>query len=66
MTQKDSNNRQDLTEVRTRVKQKRYDYIKYDFSRKKNDILKTTLKDLPELRILRGPKKLATKQKSNF
>ncbi|MDD5759307.1 MAG: ATP-binding protein [Desulfobulbaceae bacterium] len=31
----------DLTEIRKRVKQKRLDYISYDFSRKKNDILKT-------------------------
>jgi len=33
--------RSDLTEIRKRVKQKRLDYISYDFSRKKNDILKT-------------------------
>lgn len=31
----------DLTEIRKRVKQKRLDYISYDFSPKKNDILKT-------------------------
>lgn len=33
--------RLDLVAIRKRVKQKRYDYIRYDFSRKKNDILKT-------------------------
>ncbi len=33
--------RLDLVAIRKRVKQKRHDYIKYDFSRKKNDILKT-------------------------
>jgi len=33
--------RVDLAKVRERVRQKRYDYISYDFSRKKNDILKT-------------------------
>lgn len=31
----------DLVEIRKRVKQKRHDYIRYDFNRKKNDILKT-------------------------
>nr|MBF0221012.1 sensor histidine kinase [Desulfobulbaceae bacterium] len=31
----------DLAEIKERVKQKRHDYIVYDFSRKKNDILKT-------------------------
>ena len=33
--------RSDLATIRKRVKQKRHDYISYDFSRKKNDILKT-------------------------
>ena len=33
--------RTDLAEVRKRVEQKRHDYIAYDFSLKKNDILKT-------------------------
>jgi len=33
--------RKDLAVIRKRVKQKRRDYIDYDFSRKKNDILKT-------------------------
>ena len=33
--------RLDLAIIRKRVKQKRHDYIRYDFSRKKNDILKT-------------------------
>ncbi|MBA3015266.1 MAG: sensor histidine kinase [Proteobacteria bacterium] len=37
----DSTPRFDLTEIRKRVEQKRRDYITYDFSRKKNDILKT-------------------------
>lgn len=37
----DNNPRLDLTEIRKRVEQKRRDYIAYDFSRKKNDILKT-------------------------
>ncbi len=31
----------DLTKIRERVRQKRHDYIRYDFSRIKNDILKT-------------------------
>ena len=31
----------DLDEIRERVRQKRLDYIEYDFSRKKNDTLKT-------------------------
>lgn len=31
----------DLVEIKQRVKQKRHDYIVYDFSRKKNDMLKT-------------------------
>lgn len=39
--QKVSNPRFDLTEVRRRVSEKRRDYIAYDFSRKKNDTLKT-------------------------
>jgi signal transduction histidine kinase len=33
--------RSDLMEISKRVKQKRLDYISYDFSRKKNDTLKT-------------------------
>ena len=31
----------DFANIRVRIKQKRKDYIRYDFSRKKNDILKT-------------------------
>ena len=37
----DRSSRLDLATIRKRVKQKRRDYISYDFSRKKNDILKT-------------------------
>jgi len=37
----DPTSRLDLAPIRKRVKQKRRDYIDYDFSRKKNDILKT-------------------------
>lgn len=40
-THKDNNPRFDLMEIRKRVEQKRRDYIAYDFSRKKNDTLKT-------------------------
>ncbi len=41
MAEIDSTSRLDLAIIRKRVKQKRLDYIRYDFSRKKNDILKT-------------------------
>ncbi|MDA8159505.1 MAG: ATP-binding protein [Desulfobacteraceae bacterium] len=41
MAETDSSSREDLALIRARVEQKRRDYINYDFSRKKNDILKT-------------------------
>jgi len=41
MATRESNPRFDLAEIRKRVEQKRRDYILYDFTPKKNDILKT-------------------------
>lgn len=41
MVDTENPSRSDLTEIRKRVQQKRLDYINYDFSRKKNDTLKT-------------------------